>query len=174
MDEIYTILEVANLLSVTTQAVYKRLQQDQETLDPFVTSKGGKKSLTKEGVLKLAELMGLDEPFSENAEKEPEAEQTSENTAEISAQAELLKYLREENERLKLEVDSLKREITDVRQLRESDLRSAEEERRTYQEERLRADTLLMRAIMNQQRPRLLDRIFKKKNKPEESDNFGA
>lgn len=170
MDDIFTIQEVANLLSVTTQAVYKRLQQDQATLDAFVSNKGGRKSLSKEGVIKLAELMGIDEPFTEAEEKEVLEQQHIE--AAVNAQEELLQYLREDNKRLQKELEEVKAELSQARDLREADHRAAEEERRKHEEARMRSDTLLMRAIMNQQPPRLLDRIFRRKKKEPEVDNF--
>lgn len=170
MDEFFSIQEVANLLSVTTQAIYKRLQQDQDTLDPFVSIKSGRKSLSKEGVIKLSELMGIDEPFSESEMKEEEEQQQIEAIA--NAQEELLQYLRDDNKRLQTELEEVKRELSQVRELREADKKTAEEERRKHEEARMRSDTLLMRAIMNQQPPRLLDRIFRRKKKEAEVDNL--
>lgn len=176
MNEIYTISEVSNILDVTTQAVYKRLQQDQDSLDEFVTSKGGRKSLTKEGVLKLAELMGIDEPFKEEDEETESVEnQTEVIEAVTNAQDELLDYLREDNKRLQTELAELKKELESVRSLREADRKSAEDERRQHEEARMRADALLMRAIMNQNPPRLIDRIFRRnKKKNDETEHFEA
>lgn len=173
MNEIFTILEVANLLNITTQAVYKRLQQDKDQLDAHLTTKGGKKSLTKEGVELLSDLMGLDNPFTEEIEHADKEENTSEE--ESTAFQELLKYLREDNERLANEIQDLKEELQSSRQLREQDRKTAEEERRQHEEARMRADALLMKAMINQEKPRLLDRIFnrnKKKKNNEESVDF--
>ncbi len=169
MDDYFSIQEVANLLSVTTQAIYKRLQQDSDTLDEFVSNKGGRKSLSKEGVIKLADLMGIEEPFKEEKEKEEAKQQQIE--AVTNAQEELLQYLRDDNARLQKELDDVKKELAETRELRENDHRSAEEERRKHEEARMRSDTLLMRAIMNQQPPSLLDRIFHRKKKEPQIDN---
>ncbi len=150
--EYYSILEVANLLDITTQAVYKRLQQDGDTLDAHVEMVSNKKSLSIKGVETLAELMNLDNPFT----KETETDETdfvvvdNENT-DPNAQNELLDYLRNDNARLREEVEELKKEITQTRALREDDKQNALEERKEFEEARKRTDTLLMQAIMNQE-----------------------
>ena len=172
MNDDYTILEVANLLEITTQAVYKRLQQDSEVLDGFVCSKGGKKALKKEGVFELAKLMGLDNPFNE----EKLALAITEEEIKPGYE-ELLNYLRSDNDKLQKEIEELKLELTRTRNLWENDLKNRDEERRQHEEARMRSDALLMKAMMNQEKPRLLDRIFKKDKKknmdtPENPDLF--
>lgn len=169
MEEVYTILEVSNLLEITTQAVYKRLQIDKEDLKEFETTKGGKKSLTKEGVEKLAELMGIANPF--NPVVNIVDNNTNAEDQSSDPQVELLSYLREDNQRLLKEVENLKAELIETRSLRESDKRNADEERRQHEEARMRADTLLMKAMMNQEQPRLLERIFGKKKQKENKNN---
>lgn len=172
MDNIFTILEVANMLEITTQAVYKRLQQDKEDLDQHVTVKGGKKSLTQEGVEKLSDLMGIKNPFQKEEETDTEAVTNDTPTVDNTI-SELLNYLRDDNQRLLKELESIKEELNESRALREADRRTAEEERRTHEEARLRADALLMKAMINQEQPKLLDRIFRrrKKNNNEMNDN---
>ncbi len=167
MDDIYSILEVATLLDITTQAVYKRLQLDQETLEPYLSTKGGRKSLTKPGVEKLSEMMGIDNPFTPEDETKSFPTDGNDDATVDNAQGELLQYLRDDNKRLMHEIEELKRELTESRTLREADRKASEAERRQHEEARMRADTLLMKAMMNQEKPRLLERIFGRKAKPE-------
>ncbi len=170
MEDVYTILEVSKMLKITTQAVYKRLQLDQESLQQYVTTKGGKRSLTKTGIEKLTAIMGLDNPFTPEDESVVEEEPTPVTNNE--AEAELLQYLRDDNKRLQNDVDELRKELAEVRNLREEDHKAAEAERRQHEDARLRADTLLLKAMMNQEKPRLLERIFgKKKSKDDENTN---
>lgn len=165
MEDAYTILEVANMLEITTQAVYKRLQQDSVKLEDYLTTKGGKKSLQKAGIIVLADLMGLDNPFAEKAETASKYPEDAKDSITNDSQQELLNYLRNDNKRMQNEINELKSELQRVQEYRENDRRVAEEERRQYEESRMRADTLLMKAMLNQQPPRLLDRIFKRKPK---------
>lgn len=172
MDDLYTILEVANLLNITTQAVYKRLQQDQDILTEHLTTKGGKKSLTKNGVLQLASLMSIEDPFGEKPKESIEIESEASARPVLSPELELLTYLKDDNKRLLNEIEELKKEIINARSLREEVRKSAEEERRLHEESRMRADTLLMKAMMNQEKPRLLARIFRRGNNKKEDDSF--
>ena len=173
MNDDYTILEVANLLEITTQAVYKRLQQDIEVLRCFGCSTGGRKALKKEGVIELSKLMGLENPFEEEEPTPTNVEETEINPG----YEELLNYLRTDNEKLQKEIEELKLELTRTRNLWENDLKNRDEERRQHEEARMRSDALLMKAMMNQEKPRLLDRIFRKdkkknKDKAENPDLF--
>lgn len=162
MEDVYTILEVATMLKITTQAVYKRLQLDQDSLQDYVTTKGGKRSLTKPGIEKLCVIMGLDNPFTPEDESVSVDDSTN-GVTNSDAEIELLQYLRDDNKRLQEDVDSLRKELAEVRNMREEDHKTAEAERRQHEEARMRADTLLMKAMMNQEKPRLLERIFGKK-----------
>lgn len=163
---LYTILEVANLLDVTTQAVYKRLQQDSEQMDSHLTSKGGKKSLTEEGVEALATLMGIEDPFA--TKKEAEEVVSSENAlVATEAGQELMSYLKDENTRLRNELDEIKRDLKYTQELREQDRRASEAERTEASEARKRADIMLIQAMNKaEEKPRLLDR-FRRRNKKE-------
>lgn len=162
-DDSFTILEVANLLSITTQAVYKRLQQDSDSMNAHLTKKGGKKSLTKKGVEHLATLMGLENPFEK--ETKDEAPLTENQLVSTEAGQELLSYLRLENERLRNELDETKRDLKYTQELREQDRRTSETERNEAAEARKRADIMMMQVMKGQEKPRLLDRIFKRDRK---------
>lgn len=175
--EFYSILEVANLLEITTQAVYKRLQQDKKELDPHVSTVNNKKSLSVEGVKLLATLMQLNDPFTKevtNGEDNNSQQIKISNPEEI--QEELLSYLKDDNERLKTEVQLLKNELAQTRALREQDKQNAIDERREYEEARKRTDTLLLKAMMAQEeakkkkKPSLLAKLFGR-DKEEDSEN---
>lgn len=180
-DKYYSILEVATMLNITTQAVYKRLQQDKNTLNPYVENVNNKKSLSVEGIKELAKLMSLENPLDEDGNiKEIDAEEAQTNNSKTASNEELLDYLKLDNERLRKEVEELKAELTQTRALREKDQQTALEERREYEESRKRSDTLLMRAMMVQeekQKPSLLARIFRKnknnkQDKEKQEENF--
>lgn len=167
--ELYTILEVANTLEVTTQAVYKRLQQDADTMDQYLATKGGKKSLTAEGVESLAKLMGIEDPFGKMKEEE---EPKTDERALVATEAgkELLSYLREENTRLREQLEELKMDLRHTQELREQDRRAGETERMEAAEARKRADIITMQALKKEEdKPRLLERIFRRPKKENSS-----
>ncbi len=181
--EFYSILEVANLLEITTQAVYKRLQQDKDKLDPHVEMVSNKKSLSIEGINVLCELMSIPNPLEvkeEPAEEDNSSDFVIKDSSE-SANADLVNYLKTDNRRLRSEIDELKNELSQARALREDDKKHALEERREHEEARKRTDTLLMQAIMNQEsikkieenqnKPNFFERIFGKKSKESSDSN---
>lgn len=164
--ELYTILEVANTLDVTTQAVYKRLQQDAKTMDQHLTTKGGKKSLTTEGVEALAKLMGIEDPFGKKEEEKEEPRTDERALVATEAGKELLSYLREENTRLREQLEELKLDLRHTQELREQDRRASETERMEAAEARKRADIITMQALKKEEeKPRLLERIFRRPKK---------
>ena len=166
-DEIFTILEVANLLDVTTQAVYKRLQQDSKVMNEYLSTKSGKKSLNRKGVETLATLMTIDNPFDKKDEPK-EVENIPDERALVATEAgqELLSYLRQENERLRIELEDTKKDLKYTQELREQDRRTSEQERNEAAEARKRADIMIMQALKKEEeKPRLVDRIFRRNKK---------
>lgn len=178
---VFTIQEVANILDITTQAVYKRLQQDAETLDPYVTSVQNKKALYKDGIVELAKLMNIDINFEkEDNEEDVNFElKDKEDAIEVEAddpQEQLLEYLKKDNALLREEISRLQKELSQTRALREEDKQNALEERKEYEESRKRSDTILMKAMIDREKalkpkPTFFERLFGKKDKDKEKED---
>lgn len=177
---VFTIQEVANILDITTQAVYKRLQQDADTLDPYVTSVQNKKALYKDGIVELAKLMNIELDWVEKDDDEDVNFdlKSKEEAIEVDAddpKEQLLEYLKKDNDLLREEISRLQKELSQTRALREEDKQNAREERKEYEDSRKRSDTILMKAMLDREKalkpkPTFFERLFGKKDKDKENN----